>query len=534
MLVSFLSFFQARDALKKEISLDMQTHAQAVANDIARTLTERMHNVRTWSRLELMQELQIGDVDKRLSSFLRELKQNYGNIYSNIDVINLKHQIVASSDAQRVGKLEAATTAWFEAKIGQDVITLSRIHGNNLAISHEIIDSQTLQRTGYLIAYFNWQIVQALLRDTLAPPSAAALLDQQQQPIAQTDNWDEVTQSHGMSALGNFPPSSMLPGWQLHLQKARSIAVAPVHRLGYVFFALLLATLLLAAVLVKPIANAISKPLEALRRFVKDAKPAPDIHAPSGGPPEVQALSGAFETMLHDLYDSEQQLTRAAKLAVVGEMAAAMSHEVRTPLGILRSSADLLKREPELSKEGHEVVGFIVSETERLNQLVTSLIDAARPRPPAFKRLDIAVLVAQIITMLKPQAEAKNINIQLNALEASLDADSGQMTQVLMNLIQNAIQILPQDGQIEVRVKPQDGQIEICVDDNGAGIPIENQAHIFEPFFTQRAGGVGLGLAVVRQIIQAHHGSIIYSASHLGGARFTILLPMTQAPYDRA
>lgn len=532
MAVSFLSFYQARNALKKEISQDMQTHVQAIANDVARTMAERMHNVSTWSQLELMQELQIGDVDKRLSSFLQELKQNYGDIYTDIEVVNLQQQIIASSNPQHVGQTSAQLPAWFKVNLNHSPIQLSPIRNNTLPISHVIIDMQTRQPVGYLVAYFNWQIVRNLLANAVVPPNAAALLDVQQQPIAQTGNWAQVAGSHVMAVTGNMPANTAMPDWQLQLQKAHSVASAPVHRLGYVFLALLVATLLLAAVIVKPIASAITRPLENLRKFVKTARPEANIHAPSGGPPEVQALSGAFETMLHDLYNSEQQLTRAAKLAVVGEMAAAMSHEVRTPLGILRSSADLLKREPGLSKEGHEVVGFIVSETERLNQLVTSLIDAARPRPPAFKPLDISALAAQIITLLKPQADAKNINIKLDALEASLDADSGQMTQVLMNLIQNAIQILPKKGQISVRVAPQADEVILRVDDNGPGIPAENQAQIFEPFFTQRAGGVGLGLAVVRQIIQAHHGSISYTPSHLGGAGFTIRLPLTQSIHD--
>jgi signal transduction histidine kinase len=528
MLVSFLSFYQARNALKKEITQDMQTHAQAIANDVARTMTERMHNVQTWSQLELMQELQIGDVDKRLSNFLQELKQNYGGIYSDIEVINLDQTIIASSNPQHVGSKATSLPVWFETRINHSPISLSTMHQDTLAISHEITDHQTQERVGYLIAYFNWQVVQALLANAVVPPSAAAVLDQNHRLIAQTPNWLKVKGSHEMSVTGLLPQSAALPQWQVQLQKAHSVAVAPVHRLGYVFVALLLATLLLAAIIVKPIASAITRPLEALRQFVQKAKPARDVKAPGGGPPEVQALSAAFETMLHDLDNSQQQLTRAAKLAVVGEMAAAMSHEVRTPLGILRSSANLLQREPKLSKEGHEVVGFIVSETERLNGLVSSLIDAARPRPPNFKPLDIAALATQIIAMLRPQTETKHINIQLTALEASIEADSGQMTQVLMNLLQNAVQILPLNGQIEVHIAPHDQQVEIRVDDNGPGIPPENQQHIFEPFFTQRAGGVGLGLAVVRQIIQAHHGTISYSASHLGGARFTILLPLLQ------
>ena len=98
-----------------------------------------------------------------------------------------------------------------------------------------------------------------------------------------------------------------------------------------------------------------------------------------------------------------------------------------------------------------------------------------------------------------------------------------------MNLLQNAIQILPTGGQIQINALSDSNKILLTVADNGQGVSAENQAHIFEPFFTQRAGGVGLGLAVVRQIVQAHQGDIQYSASPLGGAQFTISLPINQA-----
>jgi two-component system, NtrC family, sensor histidine kinase HydH len=217
----------------------------------------------------------------------------------------------------------------------------------------------------------------------------------------------------------------------------------------------------------------------------------------------VQELSLAFEKMIQDLKKTQADLTRAAKLAVVGEMSAAMSHEVRTPLGILRSSADLLMREPKLSVEGKEVLGFIISETERLNKLVSSLIDAARPRQPALTKVNLVDIVHHVIALLKSQAQQKEIQVlfaSVDKMPALVDAD--QMTQVLMNLIMNAIQILPDKGKIEVHLTENVDHIILDVLDNGPGIVSENQAQIFEPFFTQRAGGVGLGLAVVKQIVE--------------------------------
>jgi signal transduction histidine kinase len=268
-----------------------------------------------------------------------------------------------------------------------------------------------------------------------------------------------------------------------------------------------------------------------LTQFVKGFAQQTKAKPPQSGPPEVRELGAAFETMTVDLAKSQENLTRAAKLAVVGEMAAAMSHEVRTPLGILRSSADVLKREKNMSEEGKEVLTFISAETERLNKLVSTLIDAARPRLPTFTEVNLTALISKTIAMLRNQANAKGITIsfdeQTDNVNASVDSD--QMTQVIMNLILNAIQVLPEKGKIEVHLKQVGHQAVIEVMDDGEGITLAHQADIFEPFFTKRAGGVGLGLAVVRQIVQAHGGDISYQTSPMQGAQFTITLPINRA-----
>ena len=231
--------------------------------------------------------------------------------------------------------------------------------------------------------------------------------------------------------------------------------------------------------------------------------------------------------MMQNLNKAQNNLTRAAKLAVVGELAAAMSHEIRTPLGILRSSADLLLRERGLTGEGKEVLGFIISETQRLNKLVSTLIDAARPRAPAFAIVDIAEIINHALALLRVQAESKGIVIDSVLAEpVFLQADTDQMTQVFMNVLMNAIQILPTGGRVSLRLTKANDVAIIEIADDGPGITLDNQIQVFEPFFTQRAGGVGLGLAIVRQIVESHFGEIVCSNSQSGGAQFTISLPI--------
>lgn len=528
MLVSFLSFYQARIALKSEISHDLQTLSNTVASNVESMLFERFHNVHSWSELAIMQDIQIGDIDKRLATFLQELVISYGGIYQKIEVVDTNNVIVASSVPKNLGLTTQPFATWFQVNIGQKTIDVYPIETHqtaSLAISKAILSPDAGKVQGRLIAYFNWQLVLDKLNQSVQDSTAAALFDEQNHAIASTRNWAKIHAEHGMHANSTFSGSTS-PKWRVEIEKLHSVAVAPVHRLGYVFLALLITTLVFATFLVTPIAKAVTAPLSQLTHFVRHFFLDQTSQLPTSGPAEVQELSSAFKKMISELEASQKNLERAAKLAVVGEMAAAMSHEVRTPLGILRSSANVLQREPQLSKEGHEVLGFIISETERLNNLVSSLIDAARPRLPAFTEVNLSALAIKCIAMLSAQAQTKNVQLDCHADQDYLiKADSEQMTQVLMNLLINAIQMLPNHGKVEVGITALQDTIQLTISDNGPGIPAGSQAQIFEPFFTQRAGGVGLGLAVVRQIVHAHQGEISYSPSQQGGAQFTITLP---------
>ncbi len=527
MAVSFLSYFQTRSVLKQEITRDLQTLSNAVSNDIERMLFERMRNVQSWSQLSIMQELAIGDIDKRLSIFLNGLALSYADTYHAIYVEDLQGNIIASNQAQMIGQNKLRKSFWFNANFTNKPLKFYKVDDGILAITTSLLDINTDQPIGTLVVEFNWSTVQNSLNTAMKETTTAALLDGENNVLAATSNWKNIEPQHGMIVTSQFSKQSPIPHWKVRIEKLYSDAVAPVHRLAYIFLGLLVATLLLAAITVRPIANAITQPLSQLTAFVRGFALEKQSKPPHDGPPEVRELGDAFETMTHDLQKSQDKLTRAAKLAAVGEMAAAMSHEVRTPLGILRSSTDVLKREKGISEEGQEVLGFINSETERLNKLVSTLIDAARPRLPVFTNVDLTQLISNVIGLLQAQAEAKTINMifdsQDRTINAELDAD--QMIQVLMNLMMNAIQVLPKGGQIAVKLKQTERQTMITVSDNGEGIAAEHQADIFEPFFTKRSGGVGLGLAIVKQIIQAHNGDIHYQTSSMGGAQFTITLP---------
>lgn len=528
LMVSVLSFYQAKSALRSEIQHDLQTTGKAVAEHVDSVLNERVQNVRSWSQLGIMQDLLIGDIDKRLSIFLAETRQSYAEQYINLDVVDRQGLIVASSRPANIGKPLQTPPVWVAFRDNGQPITLYQLNRRQLMISAPITSQTTFQPIGKLVATFNWQVIVSLLDHAAQHSTELALVDDTQAFLAQSKHWSD--QKHSLHAKADVTSRLPLYGWQIHLNKDHDIAVAPVHRLGNIFIALLGIILVASLLLVRPIAQNISRPLEALTRYVQRFRQPGAVPPASSGPAEVQSLHQAFTQMAADLAESEQQLTRAAKLAVVGEMAAAMSHEVRTPLGIMRSSADVLLREPQLSEDGREVLGFIISETERLNKLVTALIDSARPRPPNKIPLDLQAHLNHVVAMLQKHAQAKQITLSLHATQPVLvAADQDQMTQVLLNLVMNAIQILPEGGHIALQLARESQQARISVADDGPGVPPSQQAYLFEAFFTQRAGGVGLGLAVVKQIMEAHDGTISYSTSAWQGAQFNLSLPLATA-----
>lgn len=526
LLVSALSFFQARQALRTEIKHDLQTTGKAVAEHIDQILFERVQNVRSWSQLAIMQDMQIGDIDKRLSVFLEETYQSYASQYIHIDVVDLQSRIVASSDPGRISQRLQTPLVWFSFRDNEKPMTVYHLQNHQLMISTPVISNLTMQPMGHIVATFNWAMIENLLDHAAQHSTELALVDGQTHILAQSSNWS--TQKHSLHTHAALQSRLPLSGWQVHLNKEHDVAVAPVHRLGMIFLSLLTAIILFSLLIVRPIGRRITQPLEALTRYVQRLRQPDAVPPVLSGPDEVQALHQAFTRMAGELAESEQQLTRAAKLAVVGEMAAAMSHEVRTPLGILRSSADVLLREPQLSSDGREVLGFIISETERLNKLVSALIDSARPRAPNKIPLELQSHLQHVIAMLQKQAATRNITLSLHCEKSvTVAADQDQMTQVLLNLLMNAIQILPEHGRIDVRLSLNEKEALISVADDGPGVPLSQQAHLFEAFFTQRAGGVGLGLAVVKQIVEAHGGKISYCTSPWQGAQFNLWLPLS-------
>ena len=230
----------------------------------------------------------------------------------------------------------------------------------------------------------------------------------------------------------------------------------------------------------------------------------------------------------------KERLARAEKLSSLGEMAAGISHEIRNPLGIIRSSAELLKKKAAKVDPTNTIPDIIVEESSRLNSIITDFINYAKPRSPNIAPCRVEEVIEKNITFLEAQMNKQGYIIEKryqNSLPQIM-ADSNMLYQSFLNILINAMQAMPNGGRILVELSSNDHLLTVHFDDEGKGIPPENLEKIWDPFFTTKDMGTGLGLGIVKNIIESHGGSIQIVNRPVRGARVTIELPVKQKKVD--
>ena len=224
----------------------------------------------------------------------------------------------------------------------------------------------------------------------------------------------------------------------------------------------------------------------------------------------------------------KERLAHAERLSSLGEMAAGISHEIRNPLGIIRSSAELLKKKIAKIDPQNTFPDIIVEEANRLNSIITDFINYAKPRAPKMAPCRVEEIIDKNLTFLEAQNKEKGHLIKRNFQNdlPEIMADSAMLYQSFLNILLNAMQSMPEVGRILVEVSSDDHRITIHFDDEGQGIPPENMNKIWDPFFTTKEKGTGLGLGIVKNIIEAHGGSVQIVNQPVSGARVTVELPL--------
>jgi two-component system sensor histidine kinase PilS (NtrC family) len=243
---------------------------------------------------------------------------------------------------------------------------------------------------------------------------------------------------------------------------------------------------------------------------------------------------------LTELRRMQVQVERSERLASIGRLAAGIAHEIRNPLASISGSVEMLRHVPEADGESRQLVDIAVREVDRLNRLITELLDYARPRSEERQAIDLGELASEIAKVFEHERREAAVHVEVTAEPgAGVEAAAGQLRQVLWNLLRNAAEAMPTGGTVQIRVGQQkiDGAASatvLAVKDSGVGIKREDLAHIFEPFYSTKRGGTGLGLATVARIVEDHRGHIEIDSHPGDGTEFVVRFPHVQVEGRRA
>jgi signal transduction histidine kinase len=245
----------------------------------------------------------------------------------------------------------------------------------------------------------------------------------------------------------------------------------------------------------------------------------------------VKRGEGILETRAQEKLRLKEQLSRAARLSSLGELTAGISHEIRNPLGIILSSASLLKKKMATFDPSNNIPNIIVEEATRLNTIITDFLNYAKPRPPHLVPIPVEEVLEKNISFLASQLQEKRIQIKLQFADTIPDitADSAMLYQAFLNILINAMQAMDDGGTIEIAIDIINGKaVKICFRDEGRGIPETVMENIWDPFFTTKDTGTGLGLGIVKNIVESHGGIIHIENRDTKGAEVIVTLPITQ------
>ncbi len=539
--LTLLAERSARLSLEEVIERQLSREAGHTAERLSSLIRAESASLRGFARQDLMRELRVSDVDKRVAGALATLRDG-SLLRLDYLAVSAGGEVVAASRAGLVGPLPAWLAA---AGIRPDAegrmagpLAIPDRHAAGLVLTAGIPDPDDPDRVlGTLVGLLDWTRLTALTEDVrrdLAAQGIAAdvlvsLADGTMiggaRSNAPSEDW----------IAGSARLASDLPPWSVVVQEPRSHALAPVERLSRrlaLAMGLALAGALLLATLA---ARRIVRPLGELTVAIREIARGEPGRAPLPvrGDDEIGTLAASFNDMASRLDRTRRDLVEAEKFAFVGELAAGVAHEIRTSLGVLGTSAQILERSlpGDASAESAELAQMVRAEVGRLGGVVNDLLTLHRGRPLQLEAVMVSEVLERAAEFVAPQAREKGVRLELVPLrgEPPLRCDPELIQQVAVNLLVNAVQAVPARGRVEARVLPSshaEGGFEVR--DDGPGIAPELRERVFQPFVTARPGGVGLGLTFVKRVVHEHRGSVTVDAGTGPGTCIRVRLPLAE------
>ena len=243
---------------------------------------------------------------------------------------------------------------------------------------------------------------------------------------------------------------------------------------------------------------------------------------------ELKQLADAFNAMTAELKEAQKKLLQSEKMAALGQIAAAVSHELKNPLTGIKMAAYFLRDKVNCEDtEANKSISDIESEADRANKIVMEILTFSQPISPIFNTLNVNDVLAEILPVQQYQAELHDITVikQLQEIKSVIKADRDQLKQIFDNLINNALQAMGAGGELTIISLEEKDNIKVKIKDTGVGISEENLKSIFQPFFTTKDKGIGLGLSIVNEIVKKHQGTISVESRLGQGTTFIVSFP---------
>jgi len=524
LAVGTLAYRRARTALTETAEARLDLLGRDVAHAVHRELMSRVVDTTTWARLEIMIALGFGDVDKQVADFLGHARGTSGDLVALV-ARDLRGAVVASVGAAPATELGTPPSE-------DRVVVVAGSAGATIRIDAPVLSSRRSgERLGTLSAFVDpaW-LLQRLGTDRALDGAIGIALRTGGANVAAVgaSRGDEAmletrTRLERLRAVS--APELEVVAWQ-----PTSLALASVYDLRrtlvWIGALVMLASGCVGGVVALRLTMPIRRLTESVEAIASRGRPEP-IAVPPGAVGEVGTLATAFASTMERLAVAEREVIAQSRLAVVGEIAASIAHDVRTPLSVLKTSAQLLADPAVSPSEQRDLAAMISSEVDRVNGVVTRLVDLARPRATLRSRHDAQALVQRVVAVLEPWSRARGVRIRMVVPAGlTIDVDGDEMQQALLNVVHNAVQACGQGGEVVVTGAAEPGFLRVDVSDTGAGFADDAIAHAFSPFFTTKADGTGLGLAIVRRVVEAHGGEVgVGNRADGGGAIVWLRLP---------
>jgi len=531
LTVGTLSYARARAALITAADTRLELLGRDVAQTLHRKLMDHAADITTWARLETMVALTFGDVDKEVAELLRETIGT-DDAYVALAAFDREgRRIAAAGDATR---LPAVDTAVPSGATRLTVTAGAPDRPGLLRLDTPVSNPRRAEeRIGTLAALLDpTRLLHGIAADRLQHDATSATLSAADTPLATagaplSSAVEAVLAKHvAMPSLRGLDA----PALAIDVRQPMRVALAAVAALRTTLIRTALVVILLSGIAGGIFAWRLSVPIRRLTASVEHVaargqlEPIASVPRGSG---EVGVLTDAFNAMLQRLAVAQRESVAQSRLALLGEIAASIVHDVRTPLSVLKTSAQLLGSAGLSAAEQRDLAGMIASEVDRLNRVVTNLADLGRPQTTSRTPQSMQALAERTVSVLRPWARARQITLDAEGDPAlRVDVDRDQLLQALLNVVHNAAQAAPAGGRVRVRWSAEPPWLTIDVTDTGPGFSSEALARAFSPFFTTKPDGTGLGLAIAKRVVDAHGGAIGVRNGERGGACVWIRLPL--------